>query len=218
MGINKEILIYQNLPFKKYRWISYLSAIQLGFLLTNILLIPPEKLKKERREAQAKHKEKMSNKGPSDEFQSESVSDPENFAIIEKIKKLTTGDLFSLQNFFDNVRDNPYLSIGLMSASAVMFGALNVYARRTIHTITLLPSERVRLTFFTPTCVGKAPSLDIPITKISCVSPRTTPNNYSILKLQGYIGYHLVSKKEGEFVEPVLYDQYLGYSRSWAES
>lgn len=84
--------------------------------------------------------------------------------------------------------------------------------------ITLLPHGRVKFDFFSPLGVGRPPSIELPLKDVSCVQTRESSGNFSILKLRGIIGYHLVSKKEGEFLEPRLYDEHLGYSRSWART
>lgn len=223
MEINKEILIYRSIPYTKYRWIGYMSAVQFGFLSMNLFFLPTSRLIRERREAlenriiRRQKEDDERNHDPNvieDEFIPNPDYDPSS--LLERFKKLNIQDLFTLENLKNNISENPYLSIGLLSASIAITTAFTTFARRTIHTITLLPYERVRLTFFTPFCHGQPPALESSLRNISCVAPRTSPHNYAILKLKGYRGYHLISKKEGEFLQPKLFDNHLGYSRSWA--
>lgn len=218
MTIEKEVLVYCSLPFKKYRWISYMSVIQIGFLALNTVILPTPRLLKERQEAvknRLKKKEKSDDSVVWDEYEPNPDYDPST--VWEKIKRLNHKDLFAPSNILKNIVERPYLTLGLLGVSALMTSAFVMYAHRMAHLITLLPNERVRFSSFSAFAIGKPPTIELPVRDVSCVQGRKSKHNYSILKLRGYWGYHLVHKSEGQFLEPKLYDKYLGYERSWAK-
>lgn len=225
INIKKPVVVYASLPFKKYRWISYVSFIQVGFLVVNLWFLPTSRLVAERNEALANRviKKKKSDdltnnqNSSSDEWEDELVINPDYdpATVFERFKRLDYKELFTIRNVINNITERPLISLGLVASSVLISSSFWIYARRTLHMITLLPNERVRLSFFSP--MGKPPSIELPLRDISCVQSRQSKHNYSILKLRGRLGFHLVHKAEGQFLEPKLYDKYLGYERSWAK-
>lgn len=220
MVINKEILVYANLPYKKYRWISYISVIQVGFIALNLFVLPTRRLVQERQEAlknrvRRKEIKEKSQDGYVDEF--EINPDYDDATVFQRLKRLNYRDLFTLKNVSQNISDRPLFSAGVVLSMGMVSAAFFTYARRIIHKVTLLPNERVRLAFFSAFALGKPKTLELPLHNISCVSSRHSKHNYAILKIKNYLGYHLIQKTEGQFLQPKLYDKYLGFERSWAK-
>lgn len=221
MTINKEILIYHNLPYKKYRWISYISIIQVGFIGFNLIVLPTPKLMQERQDAskskiKKKPIESLDQTKPEEIFeQYESNSDYDSSTLFQKFKDLSWKELLSFRNISDNVTQRPLLSSALLAASILVSSGFCLYARRNIHKVYLLPGDRVRFHLFSAFAIGKPPRLEVPLQNVSCVHDRKSANNYSILKIKGYQGYHLIHKSEGQFLEPKLYDKYVAFSRPW---
>lgn len=135
--------------------------------------------------------------------------------VWEKIKQIDFGNIFSLKNIVQNFKDSPYTCGTLVGAAGLISAGSIIYAKRTAHMIHLLPDKQIRFTFFSPLGLGRPPSIEVPTTDVACISGRATATNFCILKLRGHYGYHLVSKKDGEFIDSELFDQHLGYSRSW---
>jgi hypothetical protein len=217
MSLSKEIVIYINQPYSKFRWLGVISTVQIGFVMLNFILMPTNKLIEQRAEALKNRvikKKVEETEGILDEYEPNPDYDPAT--VFQRLKRLDYGELFSPKNAIDNMVSRPILSTVAVGASLLISFALHIYCRRMAHIITLLPNERVRFTSFSPFALSKPPSIEVPLTNISCVQGRKAPTNYSILKIKGYYGYHLVQKQDGKFLEPKLYDQNLGYSRSWA--
>lgn len=225
--IDQEILIYQSLPYKKHRWIGYASVFHMGFLALNALVLPTPRLIRERTEAlhnRVKKKQQpkiiddeastLNNSEYIEEYEPNPEYDPAT--VWQRLRRLAWREIFNPNNIKENFLERPAVSIGFLGVSALVCSAYLLYARRSIHKIFLLPNGRARLNFFSPFAIGKPPSLDIPLDNISCVTNRKSKVNYAILKIKGYWGYHLVHKVDGDFLEPKLYDQYLGFERSWA--
>lgn len=212
MTIEREILIYNSLPFKKYRWLSYMSAFQVGFLLLNLVVQPTPALVEDHRRAsnEGKSEKKPKESGP------KSKSSINKTALWQQLQDFNYDEVFSVKNLVTNIRERPYFSVCTLAASVLMTSAATLYAHRMAHAITLLPKDRVRFSYFSILGVGKPPYVEMPLRDVSCVLGRQTDKNYSILKFKGYIGYHLVHKSEGLFLNPKLYDKHLGYERAWA--
>lgn len=213
MIINKEVLVYSSQPFTKYRWIGFMSTIQIGFVLLSVSLMPTQKLIDERRLASERNKKEevecsLSNRSSSQDYVS----------LWEKLKRAQYNEIITYNNVRDNMVDRPYIFFGLIGASIAISSAFFIYARRIAHKITLLPKDRIRFESFTPFAIGAPPKTELPLRNVSCVSGRRSQTNYSILKFKGYRGYHLVHKTDGRFLEPKLYDEYLGFKRSWDKS
>lgn len=200
MPIHKDVIIYKLEPLKKFRWISYLTLGQALIVGVNIIFLPKER-------------DKQTLKAPAKQ-QSEFVADDTVLAV-----KNSTGDcmndLLSWNNIKDNFKTRPVICWSMITTSILISLGLTIYARRTAHMITLLPGNRVRFSSFSPLGSGSPPVVELPLTDVSCVSGRMS-QNYSILKFRGYFGYHLVNT-EGKFVHPKLYDENLGYKRSWLD-
>lgn len=197
-----------------------MSAAQLGFIVLNIFVMPTTRLIRERQEALANRVIKKERKKEEDDLNEFPIDyelnpdyDPATF--FQRLRRLKFSEIFSLRNVKENFQERPFLSLGLLSAGVLVSSAFFVFARRTVHMITLIPGERVRFAFFSPT-FSQPPTIELPLREVSCVSGRKSKFVYSILKLKNYRGYHLVHKTEGEFLEPKMYDKYLGYKRSWA--
>lgn len=219
MSPSQEIVLYVNQPFKKFRWLGFLSVVQVGFVMLNFILMPTPKLIEERAEALRNRVRKKKVEGSEqviDEYEPNPDYDPAT--VSQRLKRLSYGELFSPKNIVDNLVSRPVLSSVAFGSAFLISSASYLYCRRMAHIITLLPNERIRFTSFSPHAFGKPPSIEVPLENISCVTGRKSATNYSILKFKGYYGYHLVQKRDGQFVEPKLYDQHLGYSRSWALS
>lgn len=221
MSIHKEIRIYHNIPHKKYRWISYVSFFNISFISVNLFFIATPKLLRERTSAikdMYLKKEVIDPDNPDGEPIIEYELDPnyDDTGIFKKIFQSFRRDIFTLENFTNNFKERPYYCSGLLTSSILVGVAFTMYARRMVHTITLLPANRVRLQFFNPLPIGKPITRVVHLRDISCQQDRNSKHNYSILRLKGSWGYHLVHKTEGEFLHPKLYDKYLGYQRSWA--
>lgn len=215
---NKDILLYISEPYKRFRWISVVSVIQVGFALVSVLVMPTQKIIDERQEARAKFKEKTERPNQqSRDVPSKEVAEiqEDQTTLWARVKQFDYGDIFSIHNVKENLAGRPYLSIGILGATSVISFALHMYARRVAHRVSLLPNERIRFESFSPLALGKPPSIEVPARDISCVSGRKSANNYAILKLRNYWGYHLIHKTEGTFLQPKLYDEHLGYKRSW---
>lgn len=220
MVIDKEILVYVSLPYKKYRWISYISVVQVGFIALNLFVLPTRRLIQERQEAlknrvRRKEIKEQSQDGYVDEF--EINPDYDNATFFQRLKRLNYRDLFTIQNLSQNMSDRPLFSAGAILSMGLVSTAFCIYASRIIHKVTLLPNDRVKLAFFSAFAVGKPRTLELPLHYISCVSPRKSKHNYAILKIKNHLGYHVIQKSEGQFLEPKLYDKYLGFERSWAK-
>lgn len=222
MPINKEILIYHNIPYSKYRWISYITLTQATFLFINLFLIATPKLIEERRRAMSNYyiKVKVEDDDEYSHLMDERyVPNPDYkpLTLQERIIKTLKSDIFTLSNLAQNFKERPFYCSGIVIASTSVGAACTFYARRMVHQITLLPGDRVRMDFFNPFPWGKPIAKTIPLKDVSCQLGRKSSKSYSILRLRNHWGYHLVHKKEGEFLEPKLYDRYLGYSRSWSK-
>lgn len=217
--IDKEIIVYASQPFKKYRWISYLSVIQVGFLTLNLFVLPTNKLIEQRVNAIKNKVRKKQSTEKSDTSLDEYEPNPDydSSTLVERLKKLNYRELFTVRSIYNNVTERPLLSASAVTASILITTALFTYARRIVHMIVLLPNERVRIFCFSAFAFGKPKAIELPASHISCVSPRKSPHNYSIIKLKNHYGFHLVNKTEGHFLEPKLYDKYLGFQRSWAK-
>lgn len=206
MGIAREIVVYSCQPHNKYRWISYVTIGQLSFIVVNLFVLPTPELVAKR---QAK-KISVSNDGGLNQSQN-------SLGLRQKLAELNYGEIFSTSNIVSNLTGRPYFSFGLIFASGLITMGLIMRARRSIHMMTLLPEDKVRISTFSPIAMGKPPTIEIPLSHLSCLQPRESGNkNYSMLKIKGRVGVHLLDKAEGVFHEPKLFDQYLGYARSWA--
>lgn len=200
-----------------------MSFMQIGFLTLNLLFLPTSRLLRERQEAlenrlRRKQRDENETKSPysiEDEFELNPDYDPAT--VWQRIKRLDYKQVFSIGNVVDNIKERPFLTLGILGSSALITSALVIYAHRMAHMITLLPNDRVRFSSFSVLAIGEPPTIEIPLRNVSCIQGRKSKNNYSILKFKGYKGYHLVHKSEGQFIEPKLYDKYLGYQRSWAQ-
>lgn len=220
MVIEKETLIYVSLPYKKYRWLSYLSLIQVGFIGINFFVLPTPKLIEERREAlrnKVRRKEKIEK--PLDEYEDEFEVNPDydGATVFQRLRRLDYREVFTLKNVVQNISERPFLSAGVLVSMGLVTTAFCLYAQRIVHMVTLLPNDRVRLAFHSAFAIGKPKSLELPLQHLSCVAPRQSKHNYAILKIKNKYGYHLVHKAEGHFLEPKLFDKYLGFERSWAK-
>lgn len=219
--IDKDIIIYANLPAKKYRWISYITLTQIGFLALNLFVLPTKKLLREREEALANKAIKIEKEqdSTSDGFQPRYKLNPDYdpATLFQRLKRMSYNELFTINNVKENLQDRPLISLGIIGVASLITSAFFLYAHRTVHMITLMPGGRVRFAFFSP-IFSRPPTLELPLRDVSCVQGRKSKNNYSILKLRKYWGYHLVHKAEGQFLEPKMYDKYLGYKRAWAET
>jgi len=216
MTVDKEVLIYRSTPYKKYRWISYITVLQVGLIITNTLFMPTKKYRTERKEAEARKvgrkKRDPSETDAQDQLMEETK--PKSGTLLEQVQKVET-NLVSLQNLIDNAKERPKTLAVLLGGSILMATALIFFARRSIHMITLLPKDRVKFSVFSPLAFSEPPTMTMALRDVSCRSPRDLSKNYSILKLRGYKGFHLVSTKDGEFLEPELYDEHVGVSRGW---
>lgn len=197
-----------------------MTLAQIGFLAVNIFVMPTSRLLKERQEALSnrviKRERKKEEEDPN-EFPIEYELNPDydSATFFQRLRRLKYSEIFSFKNVKENMQEQPILTLGLFSAATLVSSAFFMYARRTVHMITILPGERVRFAFFSPT-FSKPPTIELPLREVSCVSGRKSKYQYSILKLRNYRGYHLVHKTEGQFIDPKMYDKYLGYKRSWA--
>lgn len=218
MTITKEVLIYANLPPTKFRWIGYVAFAQIGFIGLNFLVLPTQRIVREREEAiknKVIKKQITTSEGETIE-RWEPNPDYDSATILQRLWRLDYYEIFNFRNFKDNIAGRPYMTAGMTAAAILVAGSLSLLVKRNIHKITLLPNERVRITVF-PTLVFKSDrSMEMSLRDISCVQPRNSEHRYSILKLRGYRMFHLVEKQEENFIEPQLYDQYLSYERSWA--
>lgn len=218
MSFDKEIVIYVNQPYKKFRWLGYMSAVQIGFVVANFVLMPTPKLIEERMNAL---KNRVRKKEPVDgveqifeEYEPNPDYDPAT--VFERMKRLSYRELFSPKNILDNVTERPVLSAAAIGSVLLITSGIFIYCRRMAHIITLLPNDKIRFTSFSPIALGKPRSIELSVQNVSCVTSRKANMNYAVLKFKGYYGYHLVQKRDGQFLEPKLFDQHLGYSRAWA--
>lgn len=220
MTIEKETLVYVSLPYKKYRWISYLSVVQVGFIAINFFVLPTSRLIRERSEAlqnrvRRKEKKEVSTDGYVEKF--EINPDYDGATVLQRLKGLDYREVFTIHNVVQNIGERPLLSAGIFVSMGLVTTAFCIYARRILHMITLLPNDRVRLAFHSAFAIGKPKSVELPLHHVSCVAPRQSKHNYAILKIKNNYGFHLIHKAEGKFLEPKLYDKYLGFERSWAK-
>lgn len=207
----KDTLIYINNPFKKFRWFSYVALGQIGFVTLNLALWPNEKLVYERDKVlQDREKRKLTGKA----LEGDQV---ESRSIFEGLKSFEYSTLFTLRSIYENVKERPKSAFAMLSVTAFMTTASWFMTKRSIHMIKLLPNDRVEFSLFSMLALGKPPTLVVPLREVSCRTGRKGKTNYSILKIKGYSGYHLVHKPDGIFLEPKLYDKHLGYSRNWAQ-
>lgn len=222
MSIDKETVVYANLPATKFRWISYVTLAQVGFIALNLFLMPTKRLIRERQEALAnKTKEEGQDSLSSDDSKPKNEpkldTDTDSTTLLQKLKNMNYAELFSISNVKENFQDRPLVCLGIIGAASLISTGYFFYAIRTVHMVTLLPGERVRFAFFSPV-FSRPSTLELPLRDVSCVQGRKSNSNYSILKLRNFRGYHLVHKTEGQFVDPKAYDKYLGYQRAWAET
>lgn len=218
--MGKEIVLYANLPYNKYRWYGYISAAQVGFVLFSLIVMPTPRIIEERKIA-SDRRDKRRDVNPGEQSL-ERTNEPvaakarhETATLWQRLRRFDYSELLSPGNFKENIVDRPYLSVGMLGATSLISFAFYIYTHRIAHVITLLPNQRVRFESFSAFAFGRPRSVELSVRDVSCVVGRKSPNNYSILKFKGYRGYHLVHKTEGIFLEPKLYDEYLGYERSW---
>lgn len=136
--------------------------------------------------------------------------------ISEDAGKLFSKDIFEWANV-TSLLNRPLYCISVFTGCGLITSAFMIYSRRMVHKITLLPNDRVRFAFFNPNPFAGPITMEIPIRNVSCTQGRDSKHNYTILRLKGYWGYHLVHKVEGKFLEPELFDKNLNYMRAWAE-
>lgn len=115
-------------------------------------------------------------------------------------------------NIFKGQQKYHYYCLG---GSAIVWFIFMSIARRTAYRITILPNKQLRFESFPPLGVGRPPYVELPLKDVSCVEGRKSQTNYAILKFNGRAFYHLIDKKDGHFLEPKLYDKYLGYQKAW---
>lgn len=204
MEPSKELVIYYSRPYTKYRWVSYYSSIYFAFISIGLFLKPmgPKRESKKRQ-----MRDEFSDPGPIEMPQPAIVT-------IENTISSFKQDL-SLKNLYLNFKYDPLISSITLFAAISLPAIFVFYVRRMVHEIALLPQGRVRFSIFSPFPLTKPTTFDIPVKDISCVTHRTSDSNYSVLKLRGFIAYHLVHKGEGTITQPQLYDKYLGYQRTW---
>lgn len=209
------------MPPSKYRWISYFSIFQMSVLSFNLFFLATPKLIEERDEAiknkYRKRQIKQEEIGTETEIQQWELNPDYNpDTLWQRMKKSFSKDIFTWKNIKNNAMERPLTCAGLLGSSGLVFAAFGFYAHRMVHRIILLPNERVRFQFFNALPLGKPNTLELNLSDISCNAGRKSNFNYSTLRLRDRWGYFLVHKSEGEFLEPKLYDKYLGYERSWA--
>lgn len=216
MAIERELLIYASLPYKKFRWVSYLSLMQVGFVGINLMVLPNTSLIQ--KQNKPIEEQKQVDQDVERNINGNQKQQQQNRGIINRLTDPNSyKGLVSLETTIDNIKENPLLTTTMITCSTLIVSAVFFYAKRSIHTITLLPNEKVKFQFFSPFAMREPSTLVLPLRNVSCKSARKSKQNYSILKLKGYRGYHLVHKAEGYFLEPKLYDKYLGYERSWSK-
>lgn len=222
MDIVKETVIYSNTPFKKFRWVSYYSMVYVSLIAINFVFLPLPHILKEHVESMTDRykKRKSDEEEPVERFDLEHMYQPnpqsDNRTLTQRIKDLNFTEVWTGKYLVMNLKEKPLLVAFALSAGILVPSLFSLYLRRVVHMITLLPNNKVRFEFFSPMAFAKPPKLEVPLNMVSCQSSRNTDKRYSILKIKGYRGFHLVSKTEGKFHHPDLYDHYLGYARSWA--
>lgn len=226
--ITSDVLIYINQPYRQFRVFGLLAVTYTAFMGVNFIVSPTKEMLALRERSIREQKEKLKKVREEElnsetEFQTEfvdmrprSIPTPEEKLPFHK--RLDWKGTFDKKNMIQNFKDRPYLNGGLLLASVAIVVGFLVYPRRQIHSITLLAGgDKVRFTLFSPWALKKPSELVLPLKDVSCVSGRDSKRTFSILKLRGYKMYHLVSLGgKAEFLQPQLYDKYLGYSRSWA--
>lgn len=166
----KEIVLYVNQPFKKFRWVGLVSVAQFGFVMFSMVVMPSHRLVEERRAALAsvvrrrklEPEERVFKPGelPVDEvFEPNPEYDSATF--WERIARLNYGEIFSPHNIQENVSGRPYLTLGLLGASVAIAFGFNMYVRRMAHVITLLPGQRIRFESFSAFGFGKPPTIEL---------------------------------------------------------
>lgn len=210
MFISREIVLYASLPAKKYRWITYLTIPITGLAGLNLFLIPTKELMEKHDEIIAKRAlEAKKNKE-----EGSSNLDTSRGTLPQRLQRVDFRKMFSLKTIWNNIQDKPR-DCAIMILTGIVFPSMGfLYTRRILHIITLLPGERVRFTFF-PLAHRPPSTLELSIRDVSCRQSRQSKHNYSILKLKNRWGYYLVHKNDGQFLEPKLYDNHLGYKRAW---
>lgn len=219
MDAAKGIVVYSNLPFKRFRWITYYSAAYVSLVGLNLLVLPFPKLVEERLDT-LKNKYRKREKNESGLFDFDHVYEPNpDYVEQPRNQRLANYDLkdaLAGKYFIMNLKDKPALVIASTAAGFLVPILFQFYLRRLVHKITIVPNDRVKFEFFSAFAIGRPPCLEVPLNSVSCEISRSTAKRFSILKLKNHLGYHLVSVKEGTFHDPKLYDSLLGYQRSWA--
>lgn len=210
LPINKETLLYCSAPYKKYRLMGFSVVLQVSVVLANILLMPSKKLLAQHEEARKKRAREPT---PAEELDAKVVK---SLGLVQRILNLDYKEIFDPANIYENIKGRPYICLPLIGFSLAYTGLVIIYTRRVAHMISLLPTGHVRFSSFTPFGFRKSPSVVVPVRDISCVTPRQADTNFAVIKIRGYRGTHLVHKSEGQFLEPKLFDEYLGQTRSWA--
>lgn len=220
--VSKEILVYKNVPVTKYRWISYFALFHTGIMSLNLFFLATPKLLEERNDA-IKNKYRPREMKPEEEANPELIPDKWELnpdyvpdTIVTKLKNAFRKEIFTFENFKNNLTERPYLAATMLGSTALIMGLFSFYSRRMIHRLILLPDDKVRIELFNAMPIGKPLAKEIALTDISCKAGRKSNHNYSLLQIRDTWGFFLVHKTEGEFVEPKLFDKYLGFERSWA--
>lgn len=209
--IQKETLLYCNVPYKKYRLLGFSAVLQVGFVTINLLMMPSKKLMEQHEEA----KKNRALREPTNEelFNAEVVK---SLTFMQRIARLDYREILDPMNVYENLTGRPWISIPLIGFSLAYTSLCISYTRRVAHMISLLPNGYVRFSSFTPFGFKKSPSILVAVRDVSCVTPRQAATNYAVIKIRGYRGTHLIHKTHGQFLEPKLFDEYLGQTRSWA--
>lgn len=217
-SVAKPTVIYQNIPYKKFRWIVWFSLAQSCIIGTSLCIklsgVDAEKKKRVERSQQFS---KISYNEQESDKKSENSEPSLLSQIINEKKSLI--DLGKAKISFTNAKDNfiykPFSSMAILCAGISCIVPFLYYARRSIHRITLLPNDRVLLEYFSPLALSKPKSLELPLKYVSCKVTRKSSGNYVILKLKDHVGYHLVHKSLGSFSEPKLFDMFMSHERVW---
>lgn len=219
MGITREIVVFSCLPFKKYRWVTYVTMGQVGFITVNLFVLPTPALMAERESMKMLDGGVRVRTGNLDlEFSGPvSKQGDSSTSLIRRLTNLDFRDIFSTNNVVANLIGRPYFSGALLASMCLITAGLVYRSKRSIHMITLLPQDKVRIATFSPTAFGKPPTIEIPHSHVSCVQPREGTNTYAMLRIKNYRGIFLIDRAEGTFHEPKLFDEYLSYARSWAD-
>lgn len=219
MPIKKETLLYHSGPYKKYRWMGILNVIQVGFAAVNLVMMPSNSLIREHKELMGRRVRKVTKPAADDSsmdvVEYELNSEVEPLSLFQRVIRLDIKDLLNPANIYEKMKDNPVYFFPLVGFTVLYTGLTFFYTRRMAHKISLLPTGHVKFSSFSPFAIKPSPTFTVPVRDVSCVTPRQFEANYIVIKIRGYRAAHLIHKSEGQLLEPMLFDEYLGQRRSW---